>query len=74
VARLLGPENYGLISLSLVVPSIFAGLIDLGVNSSLIRFSASLRAEGKAQHAASMLKSGFLFKFLIGIATSAACF
>ena len=74
VARLLGPENYGLVSLSLVVPSILAGLIDLGVNSSLIRFSASLRSEGKAQLAASMLKSGFIFKLLIGIATSAACF
>ncbi|MFQ6081226.1 MAG: flippase [Candidatus Bathyarchaeia archaeon] len=74
VARLLGPENYGLLSLSLVIPSILAGLIDLGVNSSLTRFSARLRAEGKAQLAAGMLRSGFLFKLLIGVAMSATCF
>jgi len=74
VARLLGPENYGLLALSLVVPSILAGLIDLGVNPALTRFSAKLRAEGKNQLAANMLKSGFLFKLITGIAMSAICF
>jgi O-antigen/teichoic acid export membrane protein len=74
VARLLGPENYGLLALSLVIPSVLAGLVDLGVNSALTRFSARLRAEGKAQLAAGMLKSGFLFKLLIGIAMSVTCF
>lgn len=39
IARLLGPENYGVYSLSLVVPSILAGLIDFGISSALIRFS-----------------------------------
>jgi len=74
VARLLGPENYGLFALSLVVPSILAGLIDLGVNPALTRFSAKLRAEGKSQLAANMLRSGFLFKLATGIAMSAICF
>jgi len=74
VARLLGPENYGLLSLSLVIPLTLVGLIDLGVNSALTRFSAKLRAEGKAQLVAGMLKSGFLLKLLIGIAMSTTCF
>jgi len=74
VARLLGPENYGLLSLSLVIPLALIGLIDLGVNSALTRFSAKLRVEGKAQLVADMLKSGFLLKLLTGIAMSAACF
>ena len=47
LARLLGPENYGLFSLSLVVPSILVGFLDLGVRSALVRFSAKFRAEGK---------------------------
>jgi len=74
IARLLGPENYGLFSLSLVVPSILAGLIDLGVNPALTRFSAKLRSEGKNQLAVSMLRSGFLFKLATGIAMSGMCF
>jgi len=74
VARLLGQEDYGLYSLSLVVPAILAGLIDLGVNPALIRYSAKLRAEGKSQLVASVLRSGVLFKLLIGIAMSAICF
>ncbi len=74
VARLLGPDDYGLFSLSLVVPSILAGVMDLGVNPALTRFSAKLRAEGKNQLAANMLRSGFLFKLVTGIAMSTICF
>jgi len=43
------------------------------VNPALTRFSAKLRAEGKSQLAANMLKSGFLFKLVTGIAMSAIC-
>lgn len=74
IARLLGPDNYGLYSLSLVVPSILAGFIDFGISSSLTMFSAKLRAEGKSNLAASVLKSGFLFKLIIGIIMSIICF
>jgi O-antigen/teichoic acid export membrane protein len=74
IARLLGPEYYGIFSLSLVAPAILIGLIDLGVNSALTRYSAKLRAEGRADLVASVLKSGFLFKLLLGISTSALCY
>ncbi len=74
IGRLLGPENFGLYSLSLVVPSLLAGLIDLGVNTALTRYLAKLRAEGKSQLAAKMLKSGFLFKIATGTAMSALCY
>jgi O-antigen/teichoic acid export membrane protein len=74
VARLLGPESYGLYSLSLVVPSILVGLVDLGMDPALTRFIARLRAKGKSDLAAGMLRSGFLFKILIGVSMSAVCF
>jgi len=74
VARLLGPGNYGLLTLSLVVPSILAGFIDFGISSALTRFSAKLRAEGKSNLAASILKSGFLFKLILGVSMSLICF
>ncbi|MCP8317326.1 MAG: oligosaccharide flippase family protein [archaeon] len=63
-----------MLALSLVVPSILAGFIDFGISSALIRFSAKLRSEGKDHLAASMLKSGFFFKLVIGIAMSIICF
>ncbi len=34
VARFLGPENYGLNSLSLVGPTLLLGLVDFDVNSA----------------------------------------
>jgi len=74
IARLLGPENYGLLALSLVVPSILTGLIDFGVGSALTRFSVKLRAEGKTQLAAGILKSGLLFRLVLGLAMFALCF
>lgn len=74
VARLLGPENYGIYSLSLVVPSILVGLVDLGINSALTRYLARLRAEGKPDLAASMLRSGYIFKLAVGVFASVICF
>jgi O-antigen/teichoic acid export membrane protein len=73
IARLLGPDSYGLYSLALVVPSIFLGLIDFGVNSALTRFSAKLKAEGNFALVAGLLKSGMIFKVLTGVAMSSIC-
>jgi len=74
VARLLGPENYGLYGLSLVAPSVFLLFTDFGVNSAITRFSAKLKSEGKVQLVADMLKSGFLFNLLTATAMFVACF
>ena len=74
IARLLGPEDYGLYSLSLVIPSMLLGLMDLGISPALTRFSAKHRAEGKNDLAASILRTGFFFKLLGGVSMSAVCF
>lgn len=74
VARLLGPENYGLLALSLVVPSMLAGFTDLGISLALTRFPAKYRAEGENGLAACVLRSGFTFKLVLGISTSLVCF
>ena len=74
VARLLGPENYGIYSLSLIIPSIILGFLDLGINSALTRFSAKLRAEGKQHLVACMLKAGFAFKLAMSTAAFLVCF
>lgn len=74
VARLLGPEDYGLYGLSLVAPSIFLMFTDFGLNPATIRFSAKLMSEDKDGLVAGMLKSVFLFKLLTGVAMFTVCF
>ncbi|MEM3437855.1 MAG: oligosaccharide flippase family protein, partial [Nitrososphaerales archaeon] len=74
VARLLGPENYGLYSLSLVIPSILSGFIDFGMSNALIMYSVKFRVEGKSNLVASILKSGLIFKLILCIIISIICF
>jgi O-antigen/teichoic acid export membrane protein len=65
IARLLGPELYGVYSLSLVVPVFLLMFTDFGINPALIRFSAKLKAEKKTGQLASLIRVGFLFKLII---------
>ncbi|PWV37802.1 MAG: hypothetical protein DJ555_00605 [Desulfurococcaceae archaeon] len=74
IARLLGPESYGIYSISLVIPSLLMGLIGFGMDEALVRYSAKLRAESKSELVASVLRTGLLFKFLIGASMSFFCF
>lgn len=67
IVRLLGQDNYGLYSLSLTAPSLFINSLDFGVNSAMTRFSAKYRSEGKNDLAASILKTGFILKLIIGV-------
>jgi O-antigen/teichoic acid export membrane protein len=72
VARLLGPELYGVYTLSLVVPTLLLQVIDFGVNQGLLRFSVRLRVEGKTRQIASLVRNAFSFKLIVGLIIS--CF
>lgn len=74
IARLLGPADYGLFSLSIVVPSILIGLIDFGIPSAITRFSAKFKAEDKNPEVGNILRAGFMLEIAVGIVTSAFCF
>ncbi|MGQ9782013.1 MAG: flippase [Nitrososphaeria archaeon] len=74
VGRLLGPEGYGLFSLSLVVPSLILSLIDPGVGAATTRFSAKFKADGRNDLVARTLKTSLLFRFPVGIISSIFCF
>ncbi|MEM2614760.1 MAG: oligosaccharide flippase family protein, partial [Nitrososphaerota archaeon] len=47
IARFLGPEGYGLYSLSLAIPTIMLSFIALGIDQAVIRFQARLKAEDR---------------------------
>ena len=74
IARLLGPENYGLYSISIVAPSVFLLFTGFGVDAAMTRYSAKLRSEGRTQLAAGMLRSGMVFKLLTAVIMFIACF
>lgn len=72
LARMLGPDLYGVYTLSLVIPMLFMRLVDFGVNQGLIKFSASLKVKGESGKIASLVRNGLLFKLFISLAFS--CF
>lgn len=74
IPRLLGPDQYGLYTLSFIFPFLLMLFADFGVNAGLIRFSASLRAKGQDQRAAEILKHGLLFKAIVSLIIFAISF
>jgi len=74
VARLLGPFNYGLYTLSVAIPVLLVALADAGMNFALIRLPARLRSEGNHARANRLVKLGFLLKLAISTAASIVCY
>jgi len=74
IAKLLGPEDYGLFSLVLVIPALFIGLIDFGINSAITKFVAEFRSEGRISDAKLVIKSGLYLVLTLGVIASVLCF
>jgi stage V sporulation protein B len=74
IARLLGPSNYGLYTLSMVMPLLFVSLADAGMNYALVRFPAKLRAESDYAASNRAIRLGFLVKLSLGIAAFLICY
>jgi O-antigen/teichoic acid export membrane protein len=70
VARLLGPENYGLYVVAMIIPSILVTLSDFGISSSLIKFCAQFSAERKDKKVVSLIKTGILFNLILALLIS----
>lgn len=66
VARMLSPSEYGLFSVSLVLPGLFMLFSDWGVNSALTRFIARFRSEDGIGSIWELERAGFLFKLVVG--------
>jgi len=70
IARLLGPENYGLYTVAMIAPSFFIVLSDLGISPALTMFSARFRSEGKHRKVVGLIKSGIVFKIIFSLLVS----
>lgn len=70
LARLLGPDGYGLYTLAFVVPSILSLFVGLGVNISVTRYVAFYAASGDVERAKSITRSATSFLLLFGLLLS----
>jgi O-antigen/teichoic acid export membrane protein len=66
VARLLGPQEYGIYSLALALPLFLQILVGFGVNTAIYRFTAYHLAKGEVATARRMTMSAILFYLLSG--------
>ena len=73
IARLLGPEKYGLYSLTLVAPSIIISIINLGLPVAVTRYASLYRSEKRVGDALRIADIGLKFRLvmsLVGLITS----
>ena len=74
IARLLGPEGYGVYSLTFTAPAIFVSLISLGVDSAAVRFLAKFRSEQEFARSIRFIKTSVVFRFIVALAAWSMCF
>jgi stage V sporulation protein B len=74
VARLLGPFNYGLYTLTVAIPTLLVALSDVGMNSALVRLPAKARSEGDLARPNSLIKLGFLLKLAVSTFAFLICY
>jgi len=67
VARVLGPDEYGLASVALIYPGMVVGFASLGLRQALIRFSAAGSVRGESSR---YISSGIILSLLSGLSAS----
>jgi O-antigen/teichoic acid export membrane protein len=70
VGRILGPSNYGLYTIALIVPPFLFLAIRLGLDSAATRFAARLKSEGKDEEAVSFVYATSIFGVIVATVTS----
>jgi stage V sporulation protein B len=67
IARFLGPEDYGLYSLSLVIPQVFFLVTDFGIREGIIKFTIEAKKKGQLGLGIKIIKYSILIRALAGI-------
>lgn len=65
IARFLGPEQYGVYSLTLVIPGLLTAFTDLGTNSALSKFLPRMRQDKRDDEIRGLIRSGLYFNAII---------
>lgn len=70
LARLLGPDAYGVYTLAFVIPSLLSLFVGLGVNISVTRYVAYYASSGDVERAKSVTRSATSFLLIFGVLLS----
>ncbi|MGA2663713.1 MAG: flippase [Nitrososphaerales archaeon] len=71
IARLLGPSQYGVYALAILVPNILLNFLGFGMNSGITRYAALHLSQGRPDLARRMTMNGVAFVVLSGVVLSA---
>ncbi len=74
IGRLLGPEDYGLYIISMIVPTVLIAFCDLGISPSITKYSAQLISTGETDKLSNLIKTGILIKILFSLFVSTIVF
>ncbi|MGA3291338.1 MAG: flippase [Candidatus Bathyarchaeia archaeon] len=74
IARLLGPDNYGLYAIALTAPNLISTFRDWGINTAMIKYSAQYNSENNVAKIRSIFVSGVLFEIVLGLLLSLLSF
>ena len=74
IGRLLGPNNYGLYSLSQTPALLLLIFTDFGVNNALIKYIAENYRRGDAENISTIINTSFVFQLIISLVLSLILF
>jgi len=72
--RLLKPEEYGLISIAIVAPSILLLFSDLGVDTAITKYLSEYRSKNEIGNLKPLFYSGLIFRLIISCILTIICF
>ena len=70
IARLLGSENYGVYSLSFIIPSMLVLFTSLGIDQSLIKYVSEYASKKLYSDIRGMFQASLIFKLVMGATTT----
>jgi O-antigen/teichoic acid export membrane protein len=74
VARILGPEEYGLVAIVLVAPNLITTIRNLGIDQATIKYTAQYHHQNKPQKIKNILATATTFELLAGTLFSLTLF
>jgi len=74
VARILGPEEYGIVTITLIAPQILQIIKGLGIDQATIKYTAQYHHQNKKEKIRQIIASATLFELLAGTIFSLSLF
>ena len=71
IARFLGAVNFGVVSVAYIPVSLAMTLLDVGINSALVKYLSQYRAEDNPRYRRVLIETGALINLLVGASLTA---